>query len=70
MMRSFWFIRRPSTFIHRESGITLIETVVALVIMGIIAVTFLTGVTTSSKIAYTADERATAESLARGCHML
>ena len=52
-------------FTRRESGQTLLETLVALAILGITAVTFLTGVSTSSKVAFIADERATAENLAR-----
>jgi type II secretory pathway pseudopilin PulG len=52
-------------FINRESGITLLETVVALAILGIIAVTFLGGLVTTSKAAFTVDERATAMSLAQ-----
>ena len=41
------------------------ETVVALAVLGTIAVTFLSGLATSSKAAYMADERATALSLAQ-----
>ncbi|MFC2025268.1 type II secretion system protein [Chloroflexota bacterium] len=52
-------------FTSRESGATLIETVVVLAILGTIAVCFLSGSVTSSKAAFTMDERATAESLAR-----
>ncbi len=52
-------------FIYRESGIALLETVVALAILGTIAVTFLGGLVTTSKAAFTVDERATAESLAQ-----
>jgi len=52
-------------FIFRESGVTLLETVVALAILGTIAVTFLGGLVTTSKAAFTIDERATAESLAQ-----
>ena len=52
-------------FICRESGMTLLETVVALAILGTIAVTFLGGLVTTSKAAFTVDERATAESLAQ-----
>ncbi len=48
-----------------ESGVTLIETVVALAILGTIAVTFLSGLATTSRAAFTADEQATAESLAQ-----
>ena len=65
MMRRFYSVRRLSTFIHGESGITLLETVIAVAILGTIAVAFLSGVATSSKGVYTADERATAENLAR-----
>ena len=54
-----------SIFVHRESGATLLEVVVALAILGTIAVTFLSGLVTTSKAAFTADERTTAESLAR-----
>jgi prepilin-type N-terminal cleavage/methylation domain-containing protein len=57
---------RMLRFINRhETGQTLIETLVALAILGVIAVAFLSGLTTTSRVAYTADERATAESLAR-----
>lgn len=54
-----------SPFTYRESGATLLETVVALAILGAIAVTFLSGLVTTSKAAFTTDERATAESLAQ-----
>ncbi|MFC1934160.1 hypothetical protein ACFLWC_00470 [Chloroflexota bacterium] len=54
---------RVSTY--RESGATLLETVVALAVLGTIAVTFLSGLVTTSKAAFMADERATAESLAQ-----
>jgi len=50
---------------YRESGMTLIETVVALAILGTIVVTFLSGLITTSKAAFIFDEQATAESLAR-----
>lgn len=61
-MRLFSILR---VFICRESGTTLLETVVALAVLGIIAVTFLSGLVTSSKATFIVDERATAESLAR-----
>ncbi len=61
-MRLFRIIR---VLICRESGTTLIETVVALAILGTIAVTFLNGVITTSEAAFTTDERSTAESLAQ-----
>lgn len=54
-----------SPFTYRESGATLLETVVALAILGTIAVTFLSGLVTTSKAAFTTDEQATAESLAQ-----
>jgi len=52
-------------FTCRESGATLLETVVALAILGTIAVIFLSGLATTSKAAFIVDEQATAESLAR-----
>ena len=48
-----------------EAGVTLIETLIALAILGIIAAAFLSGLATTSKAMLIADERATAESLAR-----
>ena len=48
-----------------SSGFTLIEVLVALALFGIIAITFLGGLTTASRAVLTADIRATAESLAR-----
>jgi len=57
--------RTLSIFVHRESGATLLEVVVALAILGTIAVAFLSGLATTSEAAFTADERATAESLAQ-----
>jgi prepilin-type N-terminal cleavage/methylation domain-containing protein len=48
-----------------ESGQTLMEILIALAILGIIAVSFLSGVTNTSKGAFIADEQATSESLAR-----
>jgi len=57
--------RISSIFADHESGVSLIEAVVALAILGIIIATFLNGLTLTSKAAFTADERATAESLAQ-----
>ena len=48
-----------------ESGTTLLETLVALGLLGIIAVAFLSGLATTSQAGVIADEQATAESLAR-----
>jgi len=64
-MRVFQVAKRLSIFAGHGSGIGLIETLVALAIIGTIAVTFLSGLATSSKAAFTADEQTTAESLAR-----
>jgi len=49
----------------REEGISLVEVLVALAILGIIAATFLTALSVSSKGVMISDERAVAESLAR-----
>ncbi len=53
------------TGIRRESGATLIESVVALAVLGTVVVTFLSGISTTSKAAFLADGRATAMSLAQ-----
>ncbi len=49
----------------RESGISLLETVVALAILATIAVTFLSGLALTYRAALLADEQTTAESLAQ-----
>jgi len=49
----------------RSRGFTLIEVLVALALVGIIAITFAGGLSTASQAALTGDIRATAESLAR-----
>lgn len=48
-----------------EKGFAIIETLVALALLGIIAVAFLSGVATASKASSIANERAIAESLVR-----
>jgi prepilin-type N-terminal cleavage/methylation domain-containing protein len=48
-----------------KPGQTLMEMLIALAILGLVAVSFLSGVTNTSKGAFIADEQATAESLAR-----
>ena len=48
-----------------EKGTALLETLVALALLGIIAVAFLGGIGTATKATVVADEQATAESLAR-----
>jgi len=49
----------------RSRGFTLIEVLVAMALMGIIAIAFVGGLGTASQAALTGDIRATAESLAR-----
>jgi len=48
-----------------ESGVTLLETLVALAVLGLVAVAFLNGLTTAAQATIIADKQATAESLAR-----
>ena len=48
-----------------EKGFSLIEVVIAIGLLGIIAAGFLGALGTASKVLFIADERATAESLAR-----
>ncbi|GAG72481.1 unnamed protein product, partial [marine sediment metagenome] len=52
-------------FARRERGTTLIETAVALAVLGAIAVTFLSGLATTTKVVGLTDEQTTAESLAQ-----
>ncbi len=49
----------------RERGFTLLEVIVAIALLGIVAVAIYAGLATASKAISTADERTTAESLAR-----
>jgi prepilin-type N-terminal cleavage/methylation domain-containing protein len=48
-----------------ERGFSLMEVALAIALLGIVAVAFLTALATGSKAIFIADERATAESLAR-----
>ena len=48
-----------------ERGFSLIEVLVALAILGLVAVAFLGGLATANKAMFIADKRTTAESLAR-----
>lgn len=48
-----------------EKGFALIEVVIAIAIMGIIAAAFMSALAGASRALFIADERATAESLAR-----
>ncbi len=58
-------LKRLSIGTGRESGATLMETVVALGILATIVVVFLAGITGTTKAAFLADEQTTAESLAQ-----
>jgi len=58
-------LTRRRVLIKNEKGISLIEVLIALAIMALVAVAFLSGLTTASKALIIADERTTAESLAR-----
>ena len=51
--------------IRSEKGFSLIEVVIAIALLGIVAVALLGGLSTASRAILTADERASAESLAR-----
>ena len=48
-----------------EKGFTLIEVIIAVALLGVIAIAFLSALGTASLAMFIADERATAESLAR-----
>ena len=48
-----------------EKGVTLIEVIIAVALLGVIVVAFFGALSTASKALFIADERATAESLAR-----
>ena len=50
---------------RRELGITFLETVIALAILGAVSVSFLNGLTSASKSVFIVDEKTTAESLAQ-----
>jgi prepilin-type N-terminal cleavage/methylation domain-containing protein len=50
---------------RREAGVTLLETLVALSILAVVAIAFMGGLSVSAGTVYEADEKATAESLAR-----
>jgi len=57
--------RKAGILVSAESGMTLVETVVALAILGTIAIVFLSGLAISSKAVIIADEQTTVESLAQ-----
>ena len=54
-----------NSFRGTDKGLTLIEVLIALAILSIIAVTFLSGLATASEASFIADERSTAQSLAQ-----
>ena len=58
-------LKISNKFACRESGMAFLETLVALALLGIIAIVFLSGLATTIKANVIADERTTAESLAR-----
>ncbi len=64
-MRIRQVIRKLGVLVRNESGVTLTETIVALGILGTIAVPFLSGQAAASKAIFIVDEQATAESLAQ-----
>lgn len=59
----FW--QRIEKINRKELGITFMETVIALAILGVVSVTFINGLTSASKSVFLADEKTTAESLAQ-----
>ena len=59
---------RNTSITKNQTGMTLIETVVAIAIIAAISVVFLGGLVVSSKGTLEADEQSTAESVAR-CQM-
>jgi len=64
-MKKCKLARLFTIFARRERGTTLIETLIALAILGVVAAAFLSGLTTTAKGTIIADEQTTAESLAR-----
>ena len=64
-MRAFIAAKKFNILPDNEAGVSLIEILIALALLGIIGVAFLGGLTTASKATFIADERATAESLVR-----
>jgi Tfp pilus assembly protein PilV len=62
-MRLFQVTRKFSTFEGREGGVTLLETMLALAILGIVVVGFFSALTGASKSTFTADRQNSAQSL-------
>lgn len=63
--REFRIAKKFNILLGNETGLTLIETLIALAILGVVAVAFLSGLATASKATFIADERAIADSLVR-----
>ena len=64
-MRLFQVTRTLRIFGGSESGVSLIETLVALAILSAVAVAFLSGLATTSRAVMISQERVVAESLAK-----
>ena len=60
-----WLGKEKFRFLRGQQGIGLIETVVALAILGLIGVAFLNGLTTTSRAVTLSQEKVIAESLAK-----
>ena len=56
---------RKRALMKNEKGFSIIEVTIAIALLGVIAVAFLSGLAAASKAIFIADERATAESLVR-----
>lgn len=57
-------LRKGLTQMKSETGFSLIETLVALALLGIVAIAFLGALATTSRATFIANEQATAQSLA------
>jgi len=60
-----WLRKERFRFLRGQRGFTLIEILIALALLGIIAVAFLNGLSTASKGVMVSQERVAAESLAK-----
>jgi len=64
-VRLFQVTRRFRVLVSGEGGVTLLETILALAIVGIVTVGFFSGMSISSKSTFIADQRNTGQSLAQ-----